>query len=117
MLRSLALIAILTSHHFAATQPFNAQNLGVGARYHQLEAGVYQNSTDHLSTYITLARELTRGPLTVGGAIGLFTGYQWPVLPVVFPYVVLGTDRLGVQLSILPTRHPILGVSLRLGVR
>lgn len=117
----LRLVIILASLHLGYTTPQNGINPGVGVETHvaahtYTETGIYDNSSNRASVYELIRWEDGPSRVHLGVAAGMVTGYQWPVLPLVFPYTRIGlTDRVSVEIDVLPVSRPIVG--MQLGIR
>ena len=112
-----AAVLTLASYHVGADPGrFNRVNPGLGiertAGARSIGVGVYQNSEWRVSTYAVLGYE-RGGRVSFGVQVGIATGYRWPVLPIVAPYVrVKFGAGFSVRILALPARRPILGAQL-----
>lgn len=106
------------SHHMGASVAYNEHNAGVGAEWRftrdwQLNAGHYNNSMSHGSTYVQAAWmpiERTLAPhwrLRGGASVGIVDGYP-PVrrgrfFPTLVPALSLEWRRVGLNLLYIPS--------------
>ncbi len=114
-----AIVLTLSSYHATAvgsTLPY--VNPGIGIAYRHAEAGVYRNSHGRASVYglATVERRIA-APLSIGFSVGAVTGYRLAVMPIVFPFVVIGRSRVKLKIGALPVRRFVLGFQLRLEKR
>lgn len=111
------------AYHTDRSVPHNEFNPGLGLRFKQKDqdffyaVGNYQNSNWKDSTYFAVGKEFwNMGPVSVRGLVGLITGYNKTVLPVVLPEVVLqlgGGYGLGVNfIPPTPWTSGVFGFSL-----
>lgn len=113
-----ALVFTVASLHLNDSRRYNQVNPGFGVEWElddrtRAGMGAYLNSSARLSVYGSVNREVTFGRFGVGLEVGAVTGYEWPVLPLVFPF---GTVRLGrwqIKANVLPTNRPIVGLQVR----
>lgn len=100
----------VASLHLNDGRHYNQINPGVGVEWtNGVGAGAYLNSSARLSIYATYRVEKVFGRYVIGVEAGGVTGYQWPVLPLVFPYVRVGAGTWFLKVNVLPSKRPILG--------
>jgi len=94
------------SHHQYGK--YNEQNYGAGLSYSfaqkwQASAGFYKNSLYRESVYGLLGYEFASfGPVHVGVAGGLVTGYKMSVMPVAMPTATINAGPLKIKTFLLP---------------
>lgn len=109
-----ALVFTVASLHLNDGRDYNQVNPGLGVEWGlttHIGVGAYANSSRRLSVYSTWSREYRfTQRFSAGVELGGVTGYQWPVLPLAFPYarVRVGGDWV-LKVSVLPTPRPIVG--------
>jgi hypothetical protein len=118
-----ALVVTLASHHFREPPGrFQEFNPGAGIEWccavwtTHLGAGAYRNSSGRATVYGVVGGDRrVQGWFYAGVEAGIALGYRRP-LPLVAPYVRVGTDAWSVRVLVLPIARPILGVQVRVGV-
>lgn len=87
-----ALIVSGYSYHTKNNEQYNSANLGSGVLYNGYHVGVYVNSINHKSAYVSRAFSVV-GPLSI--EVGAVTGYEIaPVLPLAVPVITFGALRI-----------------------
>lgn len=94
MLTCTTLILGLTlgSYHFDRQADYNEINPGAYAICDGWTGGVYRNSLSRTSAFAGHA--FSWGPFSLG--LGVVSGYQRAIMPMVFPSVKLGNVRVGI---------------------
>ena len=103
------MIVHVASYHTDREPDYNENNLGLGLRIKSPErriffaAGAYRNSVRANSVYVGAGMGmLDTGLLTVRFMVGGITGYSRPVLPFVFPELVLSYKEIGLMVGYVP---------------
>lgn len=113
-----AIVFTVASLHLNDSRSYEQFNPGVGVEWTVDETtragvGAYRNSSGRLSVYGSVNREMDFGRFGVGLEVGGVTGYKWPVLPLVFPFVRVAAGRWQLKVNVLPTNRPIIAVQVR----
>lgn len=92
------------SKHYGTSQKFNEKNIGIGLTFNKLSIGTYKNSLYKQSNYI--AYELPKvfyKNIHFGLDVGLVTGYNGSVAPLVLPAVTIDTfGKTFLKFRVLP---------------
>jgi hypothetical protein len=99
----------VASYHTDREPQYNENNPGLGLRIKSPErkiffaAGAYRNSVRSASVYAGAGMGmLDTGLLTFRFMVGGITGYSRPVLPFVFPELVLSYKEIGLMVGYVP---------------
>lgn len=97
------------AYHTDRSKPHNEFNPGIGLRFKSPDSawfymvGDYKNSNWKNSVYAGIGRQMwSFGPFTYSTLIGVITGYNKYVLPVVLPEVALHWGSLAVAANFIP---------------
>lgn len=93
---------------------FNNVNPGLYYRHDNgATVGIYRNSIRRTSTYAgwTFERDLSPS-VSAAVTVGVVTGYEMRVAPLVVPSVAVGSDAFRVRLAVIPQVHEKQGASV-----
>lgn len=115
-----AVVSGFLSRHIGTAEQFNESNHGIGYRFGDSDVivGYFRNSLDRDSLYAAYeARWQLWGPLQVGVAAGLATGYKYAVTPVLTPELVLQVRGVELALAYIPEIHNVTPTTIATQVR
>jgi len=99
----------VASYHTDREPQYNENNLGLGLRIKSparkifFATGAYRNSVREVSVYAGAGMGmLDTGLLTFRFMVGGITGYSRPVMPFVFPELVLSYKEIGLMVGYVP---------------
>lgn len=79
---------------------YNNKNPGVFVRKNNIQTGIYKNSVDKTTAYVGLTKDVqVVKNLSVGGMVGVGTGYSKSVVPMLVTSVKIGDN---VRISYIP---------------
>ena len=96
------LVLNLASYHTIEDEEFNERNAGLGFLTQGVEVGFYKNSYYDTSVYISQNKNFkVTENVQFRIQFGLATGYEYPVIPLLIPKVVVGNE-VQVWVGVIP---------------